>query len=120
MGTRADFYVGRGKDAEWVGSIRWSGYPHGYPKPLLLCYSEEQFRREVREVHRDFISPEQGWPWSWDTSHNTNYTYAFDDGRVWVSLLGCTWEPADSLLYGEYSSLEEMPADAFPNMRCAK
>jgi len=26
MGTRADFYVGMGKDAEWLGSVAWDGY----------------------------------------------------------------------------------------------
>jgi hypothetical protein len=29
MGTRADFYVGRGKDAEWLGSVAFDGYPSG-------------------------------------------------------------------------------------------
>lgn len=27
MGTRADFYVGRGEQAEWLGSIAWDGNP---------------------------------------------------------------------------------------------
>ena len=27
MDERADFYVGRGEDAEWLGSITWNGYP---------------------------------------------------------------------------------------------
>lgn len=30
MGTRADFYVGRGPDAEWIGSTAWDGYPDGF------------------------------------------------------------------------------------------
>jgi hypothetical protein len=29
MGTRADFYVGRGETAEYLGSIAWDGYPDG-------------------------------------------------------------------------------------------
>jgi hypothetical protein len=29
MGTRADFYVGRGETAEWLGSIAWDGNPGG-------------------------------------------------------------------------------------------
>lgn len=29
MGTIADFYVGRGPKAEWIGSIAWDGYPDG-------------------------------------------------------------------------------------------
>ena len=26
MGTRADFYIGSGKDAEWLGSVAFDGY----------------------------------------------------------------------------------------------
>ena len=33
MGTRADFYVGRGDAAEWIGSIAYDGYP--FYKPQL-------------------------------------------------------------------------------------
>ncbi len=29
MGTRADFYTGRGQTAQWLGSIAWGGYPVG-------------------------------------------------------------------------------------------
>ena len=29
MGTRADLYIGRGTDAEWIGSVAWDGYPSG-------------------------------------------------------------------------------------------
>jgi hypothetical protein len=29
MGTRADFYIGCGRDSEWIGSIAWDGYPDG-------------------------------------------------------------------------------------------
>jgi hypothetical protein len=29
MGTRADFYIGRGTEAEWLGSVAWDGYPGG-------------------------------------------------------------------------------------------
>ena len=35
MGTRADFYVGRGEKAEWVGSIAMDGVP------VLLASGEE-------------------------------------------------------------------------------
>ena len=33
MGTRADFYIGKGTDAEWLGSIAWNGYPDGIGRP---------------------------------------------------------------------------------------
>jgi hypothetical protein len=38
MGTRADFYVGRGPDAEWLGSVAMDGYPSGvFGAPTLNC-----------------------------------------------------------------------------------
>lgn len=94
MGTRADFYVGRGEDAEWLGSIAWDGYPDGLPAYLRAARSEQQFRTEVRVFSRtrdDWTAPEDGWPWPWDDSNTTDYAYAFDDGRVWGSSFGRTW-----------------------------
>ena len=35
MGTRADFYVGRGESAEWLGSVAWDGNPRGIDDPVL-------------------------------------------------------------------------------------
>ena len=26
MGSRADFYIGEGTEAEWLGSVAWDGY----------------------------------------------------------------------------------------------
>ena len=40
MGTRADFYVGKGKDSEWLGSIAWDWYPDGIPDNILDAESE--------------------------------------------------------------------------------
>jgi len=64
MGTRADFYVGRGKTAEWLGSIAWDGYPAGLwpnkdtatakadiPKtPVIAATAEEAYRKAVDEL----------------------------------------------------------------------
>jgi len=36
---RADFYVGRGKDANWLG-VSLDGYPDGIPKELLKSQTE--------------------------------------------------------------------------------
>jgi hypothetical protein len=44
MGTRADFYVGRGADMEWLGSIAWDGYPPGIRGGVLAATSEADFR----------------------------------------------------------------------------
>lgn len=47
MGTRADFYVGRGEAAEWLGSIAMDGYPDGHPEGCMAANTEEKYRTEV-------------------------------------------------------------------------
>lgn len=87
MGTRADFYVGRGEAAEWIGSIAWDGYRKGIPRAVLRAKNEEKFRTAVRTIlgkREDFTSPEDGWPWPWNDSGTTDCTYHWDSnlGRV--------------------------------------
>jgi hypothetical protein len=94
MGTRADFYVGRGEKAEWIGSIAYDGDPKGIPKPLLKVTSEADFRRGVYHFllsRDDKTLPEQGWPWPWETSSTTDYAYAFDESIVHASNYGGAW-----------------------------
>lgn len=86
MGTRADFYVGKGKTAEWLGSIAWDGYRDGIPAQILQCQSEEAFRHAVSAFlagREDKALPEQGWPWPWADSSTTDCSYWFFDGRCW-------------------------------------
>jgi hypothetical protein len=96
MGTRADFYIGRGKDAEWLGSIAMDGYPDGEPESYHIVEqaTEEGFRHAVTHM-LDAIDhatkPEQGWPWPWDDSGTTDYAYAFDGDMVWASGFGGAW-----------------------------
>jgi hypothetical protein len=81
MGTRADFYVGRGPSAEWLGSIAWDGYRDGIPDAIILASTEADFRREVAAFlasRDDGTTPDLGWPWPWEDSHTTDCTYSFD------------------------------------------
>lgn len=103
MGTRADFYVGKGKTAEWIGSIAWDGYREGIDAQILGCQSEAAFRHAVAEFiagREDGTKPEDGWPWPWDTSATTDCHYWFFDGRCWAgrsrySVPGEVYVPAD-------------------------
>lgn len=89
MGTRADFYVGRGEDMEWIGSVAWDGYPHGFAGTGILDAASEDAYRLALAAHAadrsDFTAPEQGWPWPWADSFTTDYAYAFDGDKVYVS-----------------------------------
>ena len=94
MGTRADFYVGRGPQAEWLGSIAFDGYPDGTPEPVLSVASEKDWREAVYRLLAEDDSasaPGHGWPWPWDDSRTTDYAYAFDGGQVWASSFGHEW-----------------------------
>ncbi len=94
MGTRADFYVGRGGDAEWLGSVAFDGGPFDMPDALIRSTSESMFRREMSKFlsnRDDATFPEMGWPWPWDDSTTTDFAYAFENasttmvvGKVWA------------------------------------
>ena len=93
MGTRADYYIGKGKDAEWLGSTAFDGYPdgHGVVQTNLAVFQSttvEDWRAGIGTMLRDRDDgtfPEHGWPWPWDDSGTTDYAYTFDEGAVWVS-----------------------------------
>ncbi len=92
MGTRADFYVGKGSDAEWIGSIAWDGYRESIPKSVSESTEESSFRAAVFDFlkQRDDASfPSDGWPWPWDSSEKSDCSYWFFDGKVWMDFSGC-------------------------------
>lgn len=120
MGTRADFYVGRGEGAEWLGSIAWDGYPNGLDNLGILDATDEtQFRTAVAAFikgREDGTEVDEGWPWPWDTSGTTDYAYAFDGGAVHASSFGGNWFDPNS---GPDEDGEHITSDApavFPNM----
>lgn len=119
---RADFYVGRGKTAEWLGSIAWDGYPDGIEKQIFTAADEALFRLNVKaflESRDDGTFPADGWPWPWDDSNTTDYAYAFDDGKVWASGFGSPWfdplqpEPEET----DDTPFDEREKREFPNMK---
>lgn len=85
MGTRADFYLRSGKQLkkeDWLGSIAWDGYPEGMPDALLKAKSKKEFLKELAIFFRDrddVTRPDEGWPWPWETSATTDYTYIFSE-----------------------------------------
>lgn len=94
MGTRADFYVGRGAEATWLGSIAWDGYPDGIDKELFDASTVAEYTNIVNQFlskRDDATFPKDGWPWPWENSQTTDYAYSFDDNRVWGSRFGRGW-----------------------------
>jgi len=93
MGTRADFYIGRGSDAEWLGSVGRDGYKWDNPdSDLMKAEDADAFRAAVAAIQatrRDFTTPDEGWPWPWKDSRTTDYAYVLHDGKVTAYLFGC-------------------------------
>jgi hypothetical protein len=90
MGTRADFYVGIDENSEWLGSIAYDGFPNkwGHPYKLLKVKTEKTYRKKVKEIIKNNIEygavfPENGWPWPWEDSSITDYSYYFYNGKVY-------------------------------------
>lgn len=118
MGTRADFYVGRGESAEWLGSVAFDGYPDRR-LPELECADEAGYRAAVAKIlEADHAThPSDGWPWPWLDSHTTDYAYAFDGGDVWTSNFGYRWLTRAEALDHERDDDEEPKRTVFPNMK---
>jgi hypothetical protein len=120
MGTRADFYVGVGPDAEWLGSKGYDGYPEGIPTAVKQARSEQDYRAAVAKflgAHDDATKPADGWPWPWDDSALTDYAYAFTTDGVAASCFGRQWFDPNK----PQPELENAPKTAvFPNMAARK
>lgn len=85
MGTRADFYVKHRNDKmEWLGSIAWDGMPSSIPATILHSKSSKEFRYYVNdflERTNHATTPDQGWPWPWNTSDTTDYAYVLIESK---------------------------------------
>lgn len=119
MGTRADFYAGRGEQAEWLGSIGWDGYPEGIAEDILSASTIEAYKAALSRFfagRNDATLPRMGWPWPWEDSHTTDYAYAFDGGQVYASSFGHGWRNAIDAASGKADDWDDKKTAVFPNM----
>lgn len=84
MGTRADYYVGTGKKAEWIGSVAWDGGE--VDEAVRKAKTVEEYRKAVASffVERgddDATLPAQGWPWPWNDSGTSDCAFTFSGGK---------------------------------------
>lgn len=91
---KADFYVGMGEDADWVGSVSKGGSIWYVPIELLIQVNRVMFE----ELAIDYIKSCNGivanhicqWPWPWNDSKFTPYSYIFspEHEKVYLSIEG--------------------------------
>lgn len=88
----ADFYLVRGLDFEWVGSLKDKGSPTYTPYDVLVQEDELNYLFEVDDflMHcgKDGVIEKEGWPHQYDDSRLTEYVYYFftSMGRVLFSI----------------------------------
>lgn len=81
MGTRADFYIGM-NEPKWIGSISRDGSPWNIPCEILIQNNVTMYE----ELVVDFLTKNNGiiesigdtWPWPWEDSKLTDYSYFFE------------------------------------------
>lgn len=122
MGTRADFYVGIGENARWIGSVAYDGYADGNPSELskLKNPTAISFIKAVRKIRRElpkkypdtWCDPSEGWPWPWETSETTDYSYWYWRRQIYVSSYGKGLCPI-----GEYIKLSNAQSLEFPTFK---
>jgi hypothetical protein len=97
---RADFYIGLGAEAEWLGSMGDGGHPSEVTSVHDLFnlngdvddYTEDTFRQMVESILDDTpdyvlvsrASTGGWWPWGYDTSVGTPFAYAWNNGCIHV------------------------------------
>lgn len=88
----ADFYLGRGPEATYLGSIPTAGAPEDitlwerFQSLNDENYTPKDFREEVEDLRGRVGIPD--WPWSYPSSDDTPWAYVFDAGTVYVYRYG--------------------------------
>lgn len=116
MSSKADFYCGN----EWIGSVSKNGDIWSIPYEIIMQISKELYIEEVIK----FIESKNGildeWPWDWEDSRMTNYTYIFDTNNYKVYFCiegGRLYDPVKIKQgYGLCDSLAEIDQFKFPKM----
>lgn len=121
---KADFYVGIGPDAEWIGSVSKCGSPFEMLTEMLLQVNQTMYEELVIE----YINYCEGvvanhicqWPWQWPDSRMTDYSYFFvpEHEKVYVSIGGdVLLDPIKLIQHGSISEADtHLGPPVFPMM----
>jgi hypothetical protein len=81
MGSRADFYIDNGGDMTWLGSMFKDGHPWNIPIVLLAQVNPTMFTEQLYEYFDTVEHVDHKWPWPWEDSRMTDYSYILDCER---------------------------------------
>lgn len=120
--TKADFYTGHGKSAEWLGSISRDGMPDKIEEDIIFSVTTAQYERRVKTMlvkKKHSILPGDGWPWLWSDSKMTDFSYFFFNEKVYASFMGGVLFDPILIKSGEdlNSSFIGFDPPEFPNMK---
>lgn len=107
MSSKADFYIGMGPSAEWLGSVHRCGELWALSTNILIQSSRvmyEELVTEYIELCKGIVAEHVcQWPWPWDDSRMTEYTYIFlpTRNKVYMSVMGEMLVDPIRLLKGE-------------------
>lgn len=121
---KADFYVGMGPSAEWLGSVSRCGEIWAISNALLLQVNQTMYEEAVIE----YIKFCEGvvanhvceWPWDWMDSRMTDYSYTFipEQNKVFMSMFGEELIDPIKIIQGDsvLEALTELGIPEFPTM----
>ena len=81
MGTRADFYIDNVEGMTWLGSIFRDGQPWNIPIVVLVQVNPTMFTEKLHEYFDIADHQDREWPWPWEDSQLTDYSYILDCER---------------------------------------
>jgi hypothetical protein len=83
MGTRADFYIDNRGDMTWLASMFKDAHPWNIPLVILAQVNPTMFTEQLFDWLEESSINHQDtkWPWPWEDSRLTDYSYIMDDER---------------------------------------
>lgn len=98
MATNADFYVQESDQLIWIGSREYDGYPYATDlQPVFDSTTRAEFEQalvKVAESDENFTRREQGYPFGYQSSVESPFTYVFlEEGFVAIYKKGKPSKP---------------------------
>jgi hypothetical protein len=81
MGNRADFYIDNNGDMTWLASMYKDAEPWNIPIVVLAQINPVMFTEQLFGYLEMVDHTDQKWPWDWEDSRMTDFSYILDCER---------------------------------------